>query len=59
MVIESLLEFENDVHDMVHERGERLFNPEPLKRAPFPKGYIEKIFSFIFSLGLGLVETTP
>lgn len=40
LVVEPFLEFENDVRDMAEERRQRLFNRKPLKRTPFPEGYI-------------------
>ncbi len=53
MFIEPLLEFEDDGHDVVEKRRERLFNPKPLKRAPFSKGYIEQNLRIHVQFGIG------
>ena len=52
MVVEPFFELDDDILNGIDKRRQRLSNPKPLKRSPFPSGYIEDELQINVQLGI-------
>jgi hypothetical protein len=56
--VESELEGEKDIGDVLADLGERVYNPKPLKRASFPECYVKDESQLQLTLGLAFPDST-